>query len=146
MISGKYKYSQSRVDLRNSVLEAVNRVFVCVEAVCLVASYEELGEVPLRNCVLVLLRGGKPLVHWMAVISFDVQFAKDDALETIGVCELDNFVFRIGFLTAELVAWGQNDVGRWVRVLQFYKRFVGGRSQASLRCDIDDKSCSLFVT
>ena len=93
MISGKYKYSQSHVDLRNSVLKAVNGVFVCIETVCLVTSNEELGEVPLGNCVHVLLLSGEPFVHWMAVISFDVQFAKDDALEAIGVGKLDDFVF-----------------------------------------------------
>ena len=64
----------------------------------------------------------------MSVGALDIQLTKDDPLEAVAMGELDNFVFRIGLLSAELVAWCKHDVGRWIRVLKFYKRFVGGGS------------------
>ena len=100
-----------------------------VETVCLCSTNEEFGEVPLwLSEVLALFLSGEPFVHWMSVVTLDIQLTKDDSLEAVGMSEFDNFVFRIGLLTAELVAWCKHDVGRWIRVLKFYKRFVGGIS------------------
>ena len=100
-----------------------------VEAVRLRSSNEEFGEVPRwLSEVLALFLSGEPLVHWMSVRALDIQLTEDDTLEAVAMSELDNFVFRIGLLTTELVAWCKHDVGRWISVLKFYKRFVGGSS------------------
>ena len=104
-----------------------------VETVCLVSVDEEFGEVPgWLSKVQALFLSCEPLVHFMCVWSYDIHLSKDDSLETVGVDELDDFIFSAGFLSTKLVAWSKNDVGWQVGALEFYKRFVVSLSQTSL--------------
>ena len=117
-----------------------------VETVCLVSINEEFGEVPSWfGEVQALFLSIEPLVHFMCVWSCDIHLSKDNSLETVGVNELDDFIFSAGFLTTELVAWSKNNVGRQVGALKLYKRFVGLIRQASLGSNIDDKRGFLLV-
>ena len=117
-----------------------------VETMCFVSINEEFGEVPgWLGKVQALFLSIEPLVHFMCVWSCDIHLSKDDSLETVGVDELDDFIFSAGFLTTELVAWSKNDVGRQVGALKLYKRFVGFFSQTSLGSNIDDKRGFLLV-